>query len=174
MEKSKKFQEIASGFQSLVFAIGLLCAGGWAFYIFLYNKIVSLELSLDVESNADEHGKLYAIIELNIHNSGNRPVHLEISKSKLRVTKISIGERGMIRNRPDIYDVSNFYPFLKDNEKIAFEKTIPPNAKRKSAMVTKSLEPGLYYFEFYSNYKDEPYYWYTSSLTKIGIEDKRQ
>ena len=170
MENSKKFQEIASGLQSLVFTAGLLCAGGWALYIFSYNQNSSLELSLDVESSLDENGGHYAAIELSIANSGNRAVRLDVSKSKLRVTKVSIGERGMIHSHSDIYSASQFYPLLSEFEKISFEETIPPNSKRKNALITKSLQPGLYYFEFYSSYEGEPFYWYTSSHAKIGIE----
>ena len=164
---TEKLKNITSSIQSIVVAIGILCTGIWAIYVFTEEKIESLDINLSA-SLVDAKNNDYVVqAMLFVKNDGNKLIKMNLGEKALVVTKIEFDETGNMKRLGDSLQIGA-YGFLGDGiGTVVPTLTVYPNSDKKFTFLFRLKEPGYYFIELFSLDIRENLYWIANTYLSI-------
>jgi len=164
---SEKFNNFAAGIQSIVFSIGLVCAGIWGIYQFNSNKYKSLDLELtasQIKSSKDNKPVIWA--QLKLQNDGNTSVVLPLGTRSLIANRIEFKENGDIKSKSKL-TTSNYSFIFDESISSSDELIIDTNSNKKLDFLFQANQIGIYMIEFRSYDKTNNAYWTASTVIDV-------
>lgn len=166
---SEKFKNLSAGVQSIVFSVGLVCAGIWGLYEFNITKYESIDLQLTASQIKKSNGKKPIIsVTITLQNDGNLPVTLPLGERSVIATKIEFEQSGNLKKTGET-NATSLYSFVKNESlEISGKIVVSPNSNRKLDFLLQVNEPGMYLIELKSY--DERRKLFLTAGTYINVE----
>lgn len=166
---SEEFKNMTGGIQSVVFSLGLICAGAWAIYEFYTDKYETLDIKLSLSQiEISENDKYIIAADLILKNVGHKKVTVPLGENSLTATNILFDHNGTINQ--NVKTVSTrAYTFSPTGETIYFDAIDLSPEGDSSVQFFLSLDsPGLYFVEFKSHDVRRDIWWVATSYISVN------